>query len=134
MLAALLVEYLNAAGRKDEAEATLLRCLNECQDKVVLWGPQGKTGLPIEDSANVIRLVQQIAGTPTYPKGELIKDLQDMRGTLNTFEPKNPKALVPAMKRIAQSIKEQWKYAKRADSYYIDEADAILDWCQKFEE
>ena len=134
VLAAMLVEYLNAAGRKDEAEATLLRCLNECQDKVVLWGPQGKTGLTLEDSANVIRLVQQIAGTPTYPKGERIKDLGHLRGTLNTFEPKNPKALVPAMKRIAQSIKEQWKYAKRADSYYVDEADKILAWCEKQEQ
>jgi hypothetical protein len=131
LLTAVLVEYLNAAGRQPEAEATLLQFLNHCQDKVVIWGPRDKQGLSLEESVSVFNMVQQVVGTPRFPKGESHADLKRMEGLLPTFQPRDPGALVPAIKRIALSVKEQWKQVPKANPNYANEAETILTWCQK---
>jgi hypothetical protein len=131
LLTASVVEYLSAAGRQPDAEAALLKFLNHCQDKVVIWGPQGKQNLSLEESVNVFKMIQQIVMTSAEPKEKPERNLGWPSGTLPSFRPRDPKAFVPAIQRIAQNVKEQAKRDRDGDSYYADEADKMLAWCRK---
>lgn len=131
LLTAVLAEYLIAAGRQPEAETKLLQFLNDCQDKVVIWGARGKHGLSLEDSVNVFKLIEQIVSTPELPKNKPPGNQSSTRGTLLSFQPRDPAAFVPAIQRIALSVKDQWKRASDADPYFANMAESMLAWCQK---
>ena len=131
VLTAATVEYLMAAGRQADAETALLKLLNDSRDKLVIFGPSGKLGLPLDESVSIFQLVRQIARTPSFLQEYPTDSPRQMRGPLPSFEPRHPRAFVPALQQMARNVKTQAKQAPQAETYYLDEADAILAWCEK---